>query len=558
MSVFDNNTTEYRQFEYAVNIIGDCTEDYLFFFDLEKDYFSILKTAVEKYNFPSAKFSNSIHVLKNIIYKKDFKNVTELFVDVVRGNIDEINFDIRFVARDGNLCWVNCGGKVIRGNDESNTHIIGRISELGERKNADNVTGFRTQVLFERDYNTWSMGNHGSSGFVMRIGIDNFRDINEKYGYEAGDGVLRSLANCLIRVVPSHIRIYRMEGDEFSIFYNEDLSDEAIGEIFQELRKEIEKSSAALDYAIFYTISAGVMRIGNKNLSYEALYRKSEFALSCAKKQGKNSICFFDEKKYSSYMYSLEVQEELRQAVKNDFNGFYLVFQPIISSPKNIVAGAEALLRWNSSRYGVMSPAEFIPLLEDSGLIIPVGRFVYRSAIEQCKRWLDINPDFIMHINLSYIQLQKSDIIDEITQFARLVRVPVDNIVLELTESGEIETHGKVRETVEEIYHNGIGLAIDDFGTGYSNMRYLRDMQVNTLKIDRAFVVNSTIPGFDYNLIKSFTDLAHSVDIKICLEGVETKEQLDALTELNPDYIQGFYFGKPVVNDEFKKVYLSA
>ncbi len=552
MTVTGGDSEQYRQFEHAVNIIGDCTDDYLYFMDLGNDYFSISESVMGKYPFPAAKFNNAIRVLRKIVYKKDFANLFECFRKVLHGIEDSVSFDCRWIDKEGKICWINCRGKVIKGTDDATTHIVGRITELGERKKADNVTGFRTHILFERDYANHIENKNFHHGFVMRIGIDNFREINEKYGMERGDDVLRSFSKCLANVIPSNVRIYRMEGDEFSVFFSDsNYSDNIITEIFECIQKEIEKSRLELEYKIFYTVSAGVVRFPADVLSYDEMYKKSEFALSRAKKSGKNSLSFFSHKLYEEQMRELDVQEELRKSVKNNFEGFYLTYQPIMNAEKSEIAGAEALLRWNCGKYGAMSPVEFVPLLEESGLIIPVGRFVYMTAIKQCKVWKQIRNDFMMHINLSYVQLKKSEIIDEITKYIKDEGLDTASIVLELTESGEIETQGKVRDTVDDIAKNGEGLAIDDFGTGYSNMRYLKELKVNTLKIDRAFVVNSTSLGFDYNLIKHFTDLAHSVDMKICLEGVETKEQLDVLKGLSPDYIQGFYFGRPETAEDF-------
>ncbi len=548
----------YLRFEQAVEMMGGISDDYLYYFDLEHDYFRISESVLEKYDFPDSNFYDAIKHLKKIVYKHDFPHVVDHLKDVVRGLYESVSFECRWMDKSGNLSWINCRGKVIKGEDGSSTHMYGKITELGERKRADNITGFRTHILFEQDYKNKMTEDPESPGFILRIGIDNFKGINEKYGLKAGDDVLKAFAKCLMNIIPAEVRIYRMEGDEFCVFFSHiDFSDAYIENLFEDIKREIEKITYEDNYKIFYTVSIGVIRFPSDIAIYDEMYKKSEFALNKAKKLGKNSIYFFDEQDYFDNMTKLDIQEELRKDVNAHFKGFSLMFQPIMNMKTCKIEGAEALLRWKNEKYGCMSPTDFVPLLEDSGLIIPVGRFVYTEAIKQCYEWQKSHHFFFMHINLSYVQLKKSEIISEITEYIHKIGIDPKYIVLEITESGEIDTKSKVGETVKEIYTNGEGLAIDDFGTGYSNLRYLKDLKVNTLKIDRAFVINSTELGFDYLMIKHITDLAHSAEIKICLEGVETEAQLAVLSKLQPDFIQGYIFGKPEYPDTFKANFMN-
>ncbi len=536
---------QYQQYEHAVYTLEDCTDDYLFFFDIEKDYFSISQSVLNNYALPGQQFYNARKTLESLVLEKDLPEVVNGIIEVTNGIRESFNMDFRMHTRDNNLNWVNCRGKRVKGEGRS-SHLIGRFTELGEKRRADNITGFRTQLLFERDYREHITDNMGKPGYVMRIGIDNFREINEKYGQDMGDEVLRALSKSLMAVIPANVRIYRMEGDKFTVFYNDGAYlNESVVEIVERIRRQVEQQTREDSYKIFYTISIGVVRIPTDAISYEDMFKKSEYSLNCAKKMGKNALYFFDEGEYTEYIRQINIQEELRKSVADNFAGFYMVYQPIYDLNNNRVAGAEALLRWNNDRYGSMSPTQFIPLLEESGLIIPVGQYVYKTAIDQCIEWQNCMPDFVIHINVSYIQLKKSEIINDIAEYVNSRNIDPKKVVIEITESGEIESNGVVRNKVDNITINGESLAIDDFGTGYSNLRYLKELKVDTLKIDRAFVIDSTSRSFDFNLIKHFTELAHSVNMKICLEGVETEEQLNVLSSINPDYIQGFYFGRP-------------
>jgi len=216
------------------------------------------------------------------------------------------------------------------------------------------------------------------------------------------------------------------------------------------------------------------------------------------------------------------------------------------------------LARWTSKTYGFMSPVEFIPLLEESSLIIPLGRWIMQTAVKQCKDWKNYIPDFKMNINLSFVQLIKSDIVKDALECIDANDIPHDNIVFELTESGELESSQATKNVLKSFMEKNIELAIDDFGTGYSNFRYMKDMMFAMVKIDRLFIKNIQHSEYDYRIVKHITDMAHSLNLKVCYEGVETQKELDIVKSLNPDCIQGFFYGRPVNPFKFEQKHLKA
>ena len=206
------------------------------------------------------------------------------------------------------------------------------------------------------------------------------------------------------------------------------------------------------------------------------------------------------------------------------------------------------MLRWESKHYGRVSPAEFIPILEESGLIVPLGKWIFRTAIKQCKFWQEYMPEFKMNINVSYVQLRSSDLSKDVSNYIHEIGLDPKYIVIEITESGHLDMN---QELTKEFYEKNFKLAIDDFGTGYSNMRYLQDLNVNILKIDRSFVERAAKNEYDFKIVKHIIDMAHSINLEVCLEGIETPQELNTFEALNPNFIQGFYFGKPVPKDTF-------
>ncbi len=217
---------------------------------------------------------------------------------------------------------------------------------------------------------------------------------------------------------------------------------------------------------------------------------------------------------------------------------------------------AETLLRFESEETGEVNPTEFIPLLEESGLIIPVGRFVMHKAMEACSRIRQYIPNFRISVNVSYVQVLKSDILKELVEGEQKYGLAPGSIVVELTESGFLEADDKFMGFCNGLQAHGIPLALDDFGTGYSNFHYLYNVKPSTIKIDRSFTSKALQNAYEYNLLRHMVDMTHSIELKLCIEGIETEEELNRIREINPDYIQGYFFGKPCDFASFFKEYV--
>ena len=264
----------------------------------------------------------------------------------------------------------------------------------------------------------------------------------------------------------------------------------------------------------------------------------------------------YSEDEYLSYIRRIDIQEELRKCVENDFKGFEVYYQPIMKPQTNTLYGSEALIRWHSEKYGFMSPVDFVPLLEESALIIPLGKWIIENAVRQCKAWVSVYPDFIMNINLSFVQIIKSDILKDAVELLEQYELSAKHVVFEVTESGELENNTAVKHVLNSFNNKSLNLAIDDFGTGYSNLRYIRDMMFGIIKIDRLFIKDINESSQNYTLVKYVTEMAHNFNIKVCVEGVETQEEYDKVMTLKPDCIQGFFYGKPMNAGNFAASYI--
>ena len=317
-----------------------------------------------------------------------------------------------------------------------------------------------------------------------------------------------------------------------------------------------------LDITLSNGVKAEVSGGDNAGLACGSMDENTSLAVSLSSNlldvSGKSNAGVFVGKMSAgqAFVKRMDIQERLRRSVEENYKGFELYYQPIVNTRKKKILGAEALLRWQDDVVGRLSPAEFVPLLEESGLIIPVGRWVIRTALEQCLCWQKKDKNFRMNINLSSIQLKKSDVIMDIETIMQELGIGNHNVLFEVTESGELESDSITQKILFSFRKRNLNLGIDDFGTGYSNFRYVKEMMFDLVKIDQAFIRNITKSQYDYLVVKQMTELAHSLNLKVCYEGVETADDLECVLDLNPDYIQGYYFAKPTTASDFETRYL--
>ena len=460
------------------------------------------------------------------------------------------NLQYRWLGLDGQPIWINCRGRTVNGEEGQPMCMVGCINEIGAKQKADNVSGLLGETSLQ-DY-LYTIGKVFPEGFILRIGIDDFKDINENLGIEYGDMIIHETANCIARCIAPGQQLYRIVADEFIIVdFLGGTTDEA-RKLYKKVRFEIDRFIEQNHYETVYTISAGLLESRDvTEHSFQNLMKLSEFALSEAKRDGKNRCYLFCKEDYEKFLRKKELVRDLRRSVYNDFSGFETYFQPIVSAVDNQLFAAETLLRFHSEKMGMVSPVDFIPILEETGLIIPVGKWVLHQALSVCREVHKYVPDFKISVNVSYIQVMKSPILTEILTSVREYGLKPEDVIVELTESGFLESNYRCMDLWKRLREHGILLALDDFGTGYSNFHYLYDLSPNMIKIDRTFTVRALSNEYEYNLLRHIIEMIRGINLKLCIEGIETKEELERINRLKPDYIQGYYFGKPCPYEKF-------
>lgn len=544
-----------EQFHKIIEIFQPTMDDFLYIYDFVHDEYCISSSAMNRFKLPDKSFTDTAKVFREFVHPEDFAVLMQELKEAQEGRCDFHNLEYRWIDRDDNAVWINCRGQVIRNKENVPCFLIGCINEIGKKQKADNVSGLLRETVLRKELE--ALENGELSGFVMRFGIDQFKEINENKGMEYGDMILRRTAECIREVCLTEQKLYRVMSDEFMIVDFTGRSAEEAKKLYKKIRPRIDRLIEESGYEVFFTVSAGIIGLEQiEDKSYANLMKLSEFALNEAKIRGRNQCYLYTKDDYLAFLRKHRLIQAMRLAINNDYQGFEAYYQPIVDIHEKRLYGAETLLRFRTEETGPVSPVEFIPMLEESGLIIPVGKWVLEQAMAACSEIQKTIPDFRMSVNLSYIQVSKSNVLSDLKKGIEKYHLKPGSIIVELTESGLFETSTVFQRFCEELKSNSISLALDDFGTGYSNFQYLYHLGPDTIKIDRSFTWKALRDEHDYNILKHMIDMSHGIDMKLCIEGIETEEELAKVSRMQPDFIQGYYFGKPCSFGQFREQHL--
>ncbi|WP_028044549.1 bifunctional diguanylate cyclase/phosphodiesterase [Candidatus Stoquefichus massiliensis] len=533
-------------------LLSESTDDYLFMWDIQNGVFHISENAFIDFNIDHSIRENVVDVWSSIMVNEDIPLWLNDMQMLQEGIKDYHDMEYRVYNREGQVIWVSCRGKVSQDSQGHPLYLIGRISNIGKENKFDNITGLKNRKQFEKDLGHLINSDKQTQGVVVVLDIDNFKNINERYGYAFGDRALNLISTKLIALLPKGCQMYRLDGDEFA-FLIKNGSEQSTQAIYEDIQLYVTNHFIMDDQRLYISLSAGACFYPKDGHSYQKLFRHAENAVEIAKMNGKNQLVFFSKEMYQRKLKIIELQESLHATVANGFQEFELYYQPQIDVKTKSVVGAEALLRWHSPKHGEVSPIEFIPLLEESQLIIQVGKWVLEEAIKQCQIWQKYNQDFTMSINVSYIQLKENALLEYLKN--EHSHSPINHCILELTENCWIPNLQFINQEFRNIQEMGYGIAIDDFGTGYSSLSHLKELPANVIKIDRSFIQGIKEESYEYIFLEYIVKLAHVTHLKVCVEGVETEEEYHVVKKTDPDYIQGFLFGRPVSASEFEKMY---
>ena len=397
-----------------------------------------------------------------------------------------------------------------------------------------------------------SIINNTSASLIL-FDIDNFKHVNDSFGHEFGDSMLRIISSEVRNSINREVLMCRYSGNTFILFQNSESEiEKTIEEIFNVFKQSHED--------IYLTISMGISVVPKDGISYDFLLKNADIAMYEAKQNGKNNYKFFSNEMGNKVVKEYALQKELRTSLEN--NEIYVVYQPKVSLEDSTVQGFEALARWNNKKFGEISPGKFIPLAEESKMIVPIGSFVLEEACRKIKFLSSKGyTDFKIAVNLSEVQFQEEIVINVLRKLIKKYQISSRHLELEITESMFMKSFESNLKVLEEIKDMGITIALDDFGTGYSSFSYLTKLPIDVLKIDRSFILDVCTNPKEKCMVEGIIRLAHQLGIQVVAEGVEEEEQVEYLKAIFCDFVQGYYFSRPkpfneiiaIVGKKYKK-----
>lgn len=535
------------------NALQSSAEEYLFVVDLDSKMILLSDNFMKDFDFPSNMVDDLDNLLMPFIYHED----REIFEEAMQNILTEdkgksVKCEFRLLHSNGDYGWVSLRMTVGADEfDERPEFLCGVIKRLDEIVRADYVTGLLRRNVFDSDLSK-ELENPNANGAVIIITLDNFNVITETYGHKFGDGALRQIAQNITNVLPPDIRLYKLDGYSFGLFMPEAMPEE-IEIIFASVQLCMREIRNVED-TIYCTASAGAAFYPNDANDVITLMRYAEVALEIARQKGRDQITFFEKETYDRWRYDIGMQNTMQNCIARGCEDFFLCYQPQVDAKDGRLLGAEALLRWYDNDGSVVAPMQFIPMLEKSRMIIPVGHWIIENAVVMAKKWQQYMPDFQMSINISLYQLEERMFYPFVEDCIARHQIDPRTIIFELTETQNVYDWEFVNKQFSAFHDLGVQIAMDDFGSGYSNLAFLKNFNCDIIKIDRAFIEDILTNNFDQNLIKYITMLSHSIGMQVVIEGVEDEETYKFLRdECHVDQIQGFYFGYPEMEDVFVK-----
>ena len=492
------------------------------------------------------------------IHPDDRGSFEENLSNNLEGQTDNFEHEHRICLDDGTIRWVLCRGMAMRGKDGRAHRIAGWLSDITQGKMVDGLTGLSNRNSFAERIESCikRVKRNPELGFaVLFIDLDNFKLINDSHGHDVGDEFLKVIAQRLQASIRQQgSLVARIGGDEFTITVEDIPNCEPAKHVSNRIVESIAEPIRIANQTIFPSMSIGISFSKDANTSVEDVIREADTAMYQAKSNGKGCYQVFDPSMHKKVQDRLRIDSEMRDGIsKNEFENYY---QPIVDMETGRVVALEALLRWNHPTRGLVGPAEFIQVAEETSLIVTLGDIVLSQTCRQLVQWKSQNAvfsDVTCNVNLSRAQLKNVNFKSILYRALQESNLDPKDLQLEITESSLFDNRSNATQLLTEIRKQGIRIALDDFGTGYSSLACLHQLPLDTLKIDRSFVSQMLSDNRSESIVRAIIMLAEGLQLKVCAEGIETIEQQQYLAALECPLAQGYFFARPMPAEAFYK-----
>lgn len=486
----------------------------------------------------------------------------ELVQPLIEGHKTSMTFETVHEHKEGHHLPVEIFLQYIKHENEK-PRFVAIVRDVSERMVAqeklhhlahhDHLTALPNRLLFQDRLEHALLRRTKGTLAILFIDLDRFKVINDTLGHATGDRVLVMLSDRLCNCLRRGDTLARLSGDEFAVILEDIVSSDEVTPVLRHILDEMSNPFLIEGHELFVTASIGISMSPNDGDDSQTLLKNADIAMYRAKDLGRNTYQFYSPEMSSKALERLSLETSLRYALER--NQYQVVYQPQVNLVSGHIIGFEALLRWNHPEIGIVGPGDFIPILEDTGLIEEVGQWVLFESCKQAKIWQEkYAKDFRISVNLSARQFQGSELIAKVADCLEQTGLSPHTLELEITESIIMYNTDAVKVTMQEFEDMGLRIALDDFGTGYSSLSYLKQFPIDTIKIDRSFIRDITTDEDDAAIVTAIIAIANSLSMDLVAEGVETQQQLDFIKEKNCDVMQGYLFSKPLAVEDIDKL----
>lgn len=549
MNPFRSNSHEVGEMEYPSKFLYEAlvnsTDDFIYFCDMKTGLFRYPPAQVEMFDLPGEIVGDALSHWKKIVHPEDWERFYKSNMEIGEDKADYHSIEFRARKRSGEYTWIRCKGQLIRDEYGKPGFFAGIMKLLGQQNKVDPLTQLLNHAEFMKAVERNIQDEMVEQMAVILLDIDDFHQINELYSRSLGDEVLKILSQAIQAILPDNAALYRMEKDCMGIILEN--GDTLQAEyLYRMIQKHIMRMREWQQKKLTIEVSAGCSMYPHDGKNAEELYRYAAFTLQEAKKQGKNQLLFFSDEILENKSRFIRLVRQLREDVSRNYRGFYVDYQPQADTKTKEIVGVEALMRWRDIQGKLVSPGEFIPVMEENAMIYNAGLWMIQKVLKDSKEWIAIHPNFTVSVNISALQLLEDSFLEDLYRVIEEEKFPFENLILELTESYAVKNMNTFWKKFSRLRDKGIRIAIDDFGTGYSSLGVLKNAPIDIVKIDKTFVKDILRSHFDATFISFVVAICHEANIAVYQEGVETEEEYHFLHNMKLDCIQGYYFGKPM------------
>ena len=502
----------------------------------------------EYFGFSGSSVSNTKEMMRKMTHPDDRKRMQQEFDAAFSKKKESFFLDLQLRNAKGEYVPCTCKGKMICDEGGNPYVFLGSLTvHKGEEEN-DAVTDLPKLQKFLSHISKTKKAN--KECLLMALELNHFNKINALYGYDLGNRILYEVSKIINGIIGENGVLYRLGGTNFGIVFSGSCFD-IIRDIYAQIRDAL--ANFSIDgSAINIEVCGGAIYTKNYKVSYNTVYSYLLAALEKAKDEETYELVVFDDETHENNYKMLELLDAIKSSIRKDCEGFYLCYQPFVSTVTGKVIGAEALLRWRSPIYGEVPPGRFVPYLESHSCFYDLSIWVLRRAVQDIKEIIKEHPNFFVNVNISYKQLERPEFKHEVTSIITEFEFPAKNLQLEITERCRNLDMMYLKQQLIFLREQGVKIALDDYGTGNSTINFLCELPLTSVKVDQTFILNILNKGSNQVVVDSTVQCAKRLGLSVCLEGIETQEIKEYTEKYSANYHQGYYYSRPVELEKFK------